>query len=866
MAELLERLRSALSHRYDIQRELGQGGMAVVFLARDLKLGRDVALKILRPELAASLGVERFLREIEIAAQLTHPNILALHDCGEADGILYYVMPYVKGESLRGRLDREKQLTVDEALQITREVADALGHAHSLGIVHRDVKPENILLEAGHAVVSDFGIAKAITEAGGEHLTETGISIGTPAYMSPEQASAERKLDGRSDIYSLGCVLYEMLAGEPPFGGPSAQAIVAKKLSESVPRVSVVREMVPESVDSALAKALSKTPADRHRTVEQFIDELNTALKRGARETKRPRTRAAVALIATASTAIVVGVVWSAWTMMSSGEDLTIAAENRVIVLPYDNETGDPSLDPIGRMAAEWITEGLAQTGEVQVVPNLIVMQTLAQPETEPEGAQSLQGVARTLASGIAVAGSYYRNGDSLEFHSTVLDVSSGVPLGVVPPTRGAAEDPMLAIDVVRDRVMGVLATRLDPLVRWEIPPAARPPSYDASQAYAQGMEVFVLGQHVAGAEWFERAYALDTTYLRALVMATGAWGFAGRPDKRDSLFQIIAPRRMELAPYDRLRVDLMAAEQRGDRGAALEASRRAAELVPIGTQRWVLVWNLAGDRRPREALEDLESVLEPMRAALGDWYGLWQLHATLYHLLGEHERELDAARAGRVRLPTSIRVAGYEGEALAALGRVDEVMELAGKILPMRTQSGITPANVLLGIAHELRAHGQREAAYVLVDSALAWLDGQDSGWRSSDVATLLRGRLLYARERWGAADSVFTALADDSSRVVDYLGFRGVVAARLADWETARANAVALANLNRAYPFEYGSITVWRANIAALLGDQEEAVLLLHRAMDQGVDWGMWLHRDMDLESLRGYPPFDELLRPRG
>src|SRR5438067_12442417 len=230
LADLIARLQAALADRYTIERELGRGGMATVYLAQDRKHHRRVAIKVLKPELAAALGPERFLQEIEIAAGLTHPHILPLHDSGEATGLLYYVMPYVEGETLRNRLDRAGQLPVAEAVQITREVADALSHAHRHDVVHRDIKPENILLEAGHAVVSDFGIARAITAAAGGSLTGTGLALGQPGYMSPEQASGTDPIDGRSDVYSLGCVLYEMLAGEPPYTGPSAQIVISKRL------------------------------------------------------------------------------------------------------------------------------------------------------------------------------------------------------------------------------------------------------------------------------------------------------------------------------------------------------------------------------------------------------------------------------------------------------------------------------------------------------------------------------------------------------------------------------------------------------------------------------------------------------------
>src|SRR5437899_2676295 len=265
-----ERLDAALAGRYAIERELGSGGMATVYVAEDLKYHRTVAVKVLRPELASVLGPDRFLREVEIAAKLNHPHILALYDSGEADGLLFYVMPYVKGESLRHKLERERQLPIDEALRITRQVASALGHAHDQGVIHRDVKPENILLYEGEAMVADFGIALAVSAAVGERLTETGLVVGTPEYMSPEQALGERELHARSDVYSLGCVLYEMLAGEPPFTGPTAQAVIAKRLADPVPAVRRLRDTVPAGVEPALIDA----DTDQHLWAETYDRQL----------------------------------------------------------------------------------------------------------------------------------------------------------------------------------------------------------------------------------------------------------------------------------------------------------------------------------------------------------------------------------------------------------------------------------------------------------------------------------------------------------------------------------------------------------------------------------------------------------------
>ena len=271
MADVTSQLREALRDRYRLERELGQGGMATVYLAHDLKHDRNVALKVLRPDLAAVLGRARFLAEIRLTAKLDHPHILTLIDSGESDGLLWYVVPFIRGESLRQKLQREKQLGVEDALAITKQVGGALEYAHQHGVIHRDLKPENILLHEGEAMLADFGIALAVKEAGGNRLTETGLSLGTPQYMSPEQATGDRQLDARSDVYSLGAVLYEMLAGEPPHTGATVQAVIAKLLTERPTGLKTVRDTVPEGVDTAVARALVKVPADRFSSAAAFV-------------------------------------------------------------------------------------------------------------------------------------------------------------------------------------------------------------------------------------------------------------------------------------------------------------------------------------------------------------------------------------------------------------------------------------------------------------------------------------------------------------------------------------------------------------------------------------------------------------------
>src|SRR6266567_2131985 len=274
MSDPLERLGAALAEHYAIERQIGAGGMATVYLARDLKHDRAVALKVLRPELAAVLGIERFLSEIRVTAQLQHPHILPLFDSGQAGGLIYYVMPYVEGETLRRRLEREKQLPIDEAVGLTANVAAALDYAHRHGVVHRDIKPENVLFQDHQAVVADFGIALAVSAAAGSRLTQTGLSLGTPQYMSPEQATGDRLIDARSDIYSLAAVLYEMLAGEPPHTGPTVQSVIAKVVTDRPRPLRQLRDSVPPHVEAAVLKALAKVRADRFQTAAQFADSL----------------------------------------------------------------------------------------------------------------------------------------------------------------------------------------------------------------------------------------------------------------------------------------------------------------------------------------------------------------------------------------------------------------------------------------------------------------------------------------------------------------------------------------------------------------------------------------------------------------
>ena len=379
---LLEQLQSALPDRYRVKREIGRGGMAIVYLAEDVPHGRDVAIKVLSPELGSAIDGERFKREIRIAAQLNHPNILSVYDSGVANGLLYYVMPFVEGESLRARLDRLSQLTIEDAIGITCEVADALAYAHAQGVIHRDIKPENILVQSGHAVVADFGIASLVQDVGTERLTGTGMSLGTATYMSPEQFSGE-KVDGRSDLYSLACVLYEMLVGAVPFDGPNAMAIMARHTMQQVPSVRMVRQSVPEELEAAIYQAMEKVPADRFASVGDFKDALlsgegsasyvrSTPAYTAAYRASRPRRRVTPRRVAVGATIaavlLTVGVLGAraAWPTRSALAGDVNA--NRVGVLYFADESKNGELRYLADGLTESLIEQLTQVSALDVV------------------------------------------------------------------------------------------------------------------------------------------------------------------------------------------------------------------------------------------------------------------------------------------------------------------------------------------------------------------------------------------------------------------------------------------------------------------------------------------------------------------
>jgi eukaryotic-like serine/threonine-protein kinase len=517
----LDRLRQTLEGRYRLGREIGRGGMATVYLAHDVRHNRAIALKVLHPDLAAALGPERFLHEIRIAAGLQHPHILPVFDSGTgtqgSDGSdqLWYTMPYVDGESLRQRLNRERQLPIDDTLRIAGQVLSALHHAHTHGVIHRDIKPENILLQGDQAVLADLGIARAISAAGDERLTETGLSVGTPAYMSPEQAAGERDLDGRTDLYSFSVVLYEMLTGELPFSGHTAQAIIARKLTESPPSIRHLRDTVSPRLEGAVAQGMARAPADRYRTAAEFAAAL--ALRDAAADRGRPPSRRRWGRIIGAAVGVAGALFVGSLFRNRNGTGPTLDA-SVVAVAPFD--VLDPKLELWREGLVDLLSRNLDGAGPLRTVAPTVVVRRWS-GRADPQTAGDL---GHRTGAGLVLYGSLLASGpDSVRVQATLLDVARG----------NTIEEWELRDRADRiDRLTDSLTIRvLQGLGRDRPIGSARLAGYGSRSLPT--IKAFLQGeQHLRRSEWdsalvyYERAIALDSTFSPALRRASAALGW----------------------------------------------------------------------------------------------------------------------------------------------------------------------------------------------------------------------------------------------------------------------------------------------------------------------------------------------------
>jgi eukaryotic-like serine/threonine-protein kinase len=574
----------ALADRYRIERELGRGGMATVYLARDLRHDRLVALKVLRPELAASLGPERFLQEIRIAARLQHPHILPVHDSGESAGRLWYTMPYVEGESLRQRMAREGQLPLDQAVRIATQVLGALGYAHAHDVIHRDIKPENILLEDDEAVVADFGVARAISAAGQDRLTDTGLALGTPAYMSPEQAAATRELDGRSDLYALGCVLYEMLVGQPPFVGATAQQLLARHSVDPVPPLRTVRSTVPEGMERSVMRALAKVPADRFPTAAAFSKALVAPAPAGtivtpASKPSSQRRREMIALVAAVVILAIVG-------YLARPRPTAALDPNLVAVFPFRVRGAAPELGylregMIDLMAVRLTGEGGARAADPGAV--MVAWRRAAGSEADdlPEG--DAVGLARRLGAGQLLLGGVVGTPGHVALTASLLPVKEGSSRA-----EARAEGPADSLPQLVDRLIAQLITEgtgaghgLEGLANTPLP---------ALRLYLEAQASYRRADYADAVVRYEKALDLDSTFALAGLRLASAAGWTAAPGAGRRGLERAWASRDRLSPRDRA---LLLANVGPDYPAVstaaqhLTAWEQAVDLAPDQAERW---------------------------------------------------------------------------------------------------------------------------------------------------------------------------------------------------------------------------------------------------------------------------------------
>jgi serine/threonine-protein kinase len=613
LPDLQERITTGLEDRYTIKGELGSGGMAVVYLAFDIKHERNVAVKVLRPEVGLALGPDRFLQEIKTTAQLSHPNILSLLDSGEVDGLLYYVMPFVEGETLRERMAREKQLSYDDAQQIVLEVGDALSYAHSRGVLHRDIKPENIMLESGHAIIADFGIARAISDANMSRLTQAGMVVGTPAYMSPEQAAGGGDLDSRSDVYSLGAVFYEMLVGSAPFEAPTPQAVMARQLSEEVPRIGEARDTVPPIVDFAVNKALQKLPADRFATIHQFLEALKqTELTTGeTAQLKKLEGRSGTRTKWIAAAIAVLSLVGAAALYSMSG--VAFDEHDWILIADFENSTGDSIFDESLNTA---LVVGLQQSHHLNVFPESRVAETLQRMgKPDVEKVDQAIGVEVALRENLRllVVPRIGRVDSIYDLTFRIVDPVTGEGLKSRSVRANGKAEILPAMDKLAKRLRRDLGESMFEVARRDVRlEAATTPSLQALQYWSEGRMHFGQRRYEEAAALYRRALELDSNFALAHKDLGAVYYYNDDRPGGDPHFEKALALADRITERERLWIQAEILNWRAEREAAVDAYNVFLARYPEDRSGWFrLGYALMLLQRHDEAAAAFSRVLE---------------------------------------------------------------------------------------------------------------------------------------------------------------------------------------------------------------------------------------------------------------
>jgi tetratricopeptide (TPR) repeat protein len=793
------------------------------------------------------------LREVNLTSKLAHPHIVPVFAAGEADELLYFVMPYIEGESLRQKMVRQGPLPFDEAISIAAEVAGALHYAHGFGVVHRDIKPENILLADDHAIVADFGIARALDVVGGENLTQAGIAVGTPAYMSPEQADGSANIDARTDVYSLGCVLFEMLGGRGHVQQGRQRRL--DTMHDTLQTIAASTTTLA-GLESLLRKAVAVDPVDRFVSCDAFA--------RGLRDLQRPGPpvtpeRRAVRLGAVLG-ALVISVALVAGLLLPSRGGA--ATPERVVVAQYENQTGDPALAHLGPMATDWITQGLAQTGLLNVVVARGGLADLTPTPTRPI-ARRIHSLVEETGAELVVSGAYYLQGGQLQFQTRITDPEGQVIIGLSPVIT-PLDSPLVAVELLRQRVMGALATLVDERLRTAARAFSQPPSYDAYQQYVEGMTQFVRINLPVAVGHFLRASELDSSFVTAKLLAAFVYTTMEDWRRADSLAQLVSRSRDALAPLERHQLDWVLGLARGDVTAALEAIRAASELTGddmLIFEGLTALWA----NRPEEALEAVRG-LDPERGFARDFILFSDWVCSALHALGRHHEELDEARLGRQQFPTARNTVLNELRALYALGEDGPVDSLWDLYVSLPTQSGLgeSAGDAQRLAAMEARAHGRDALAEATFRRSVQWYRVLAPDEAALEGHRYGLARSLYMAGYYEESKVLLDSLARERPDSLGYRGYLGSLAARMGNRDEANAVLTSLADLEG--PYTLGAASFWRARIASVLGDHEDAVRHLRRAEEEGFRFEGTERFTLDFQSMWSYPPFVEWIKPRG
>ncbi len=743
MAEAPERMRAALADRYQLGEEIGRGGMATVYVADDLKHARRVAIKILHPELARAVGTARFTREIEIAAGLTNPHIVPLFDSGEAGGSLFYVMPLLSEGSLRSRLDRERQLPLHEVVRLIGEIAAGLDHAHSAGVVHRDVKPANIMLAGGEALIADFGVSTALAGVGTDELTASGIAVGTPLYMSPEQSAGNQEVDSRSDVFALGCMAYEMIAGTPPFDGPTPQAIQARKLVGEVPSLTVVRDTVPASAERVIHSALSSSPADRYASAGEFAGALGEAF---SAETEVRRSRPSPGKRKAAVIGGLAAVALGIWHFGLGGLPGTVRPaaasffqeRDRVVVGDFENLTGDPALGLAVRQA---VIADLHQSAHVNVVDYAQlgpVFQRMQVPDTTRLTAATALEVARREGYPAAIGGSVASLGDGYLLTAEIVDPSTGE---IVVGLRETAEDGgevLASVERLSRLLRRHLGESLGSLRRSRPLPEVSTTTLDALVLYAQALEETRGPRPRAAIPLLERAVQLDTGFATAYTALATVHGNHGQMVQAQAAMERAYALGSRLPDRERYRTGASYHRQAASPDSAAYYYELLVRLEPANSSAINNLGDLYEDLgRYEEALEMYRRSLDINPDAAIPYYNLMSAARTL----GLHALADSGVAMVSERFPGSFYQ--YAGEGLNAYYAGDfDAVEPPSRAL-IEGFPGFPAGNAQRYLAATYARRGHIRHAMALTDSAMGSYAAIDADFM---VGTSLATKMVVA------------------------------------------------------------------------------------------------------------------------